>query len=211
MNLGTIVTFGGGLTWVITRRTRLESTPSHPRHPGGHDLFLKPSGLSLFVLIDLALEGLDLGRPFSETGRVRFGYIVCPSTGGSIHEEEEQRAVEWWRMVNARIPTFPERSNLVMAANPKRCSPPVSALLLRGTQRHQRSSFISHCGCSPADRDRLTCQNWLHSVDHVFGDTGAELHAVASRANGITLLLGIIPQPGGPQPRFATHPLLTTE
>jgi hypothetical protein len=88
-----VVRFGGGLTQVVIRRTRLESTPSHPRHPGGHDLLLEPSGFGLFVLIDLTLESLDLACPFSETDRVRLGYIECPSTGCSVHEEEGRSVV----------------------------------------------------------------------------------------------------------------------
>lgn len=93
VNLGVTVTFRGGLTWVVAQRTRLEGTPSHPGHPGNHDLFLEPSGLGLFVLIDLTLESLDLACPFSETDRVRLGYIVCPSTSCSIHEEAERGVV----------------------------------------------------------------------------------------------------------------------
>ena len=89
VNYRTIVELSGMLTWVVTRGTRLEGTPSHSGHPGDHDLFLKPPGLSFFILVDLALESLDLACPFSETDRVGLGYIVCPSTSGSIHEEGE--------------------------------------------------------------------------------------------------------------------------
>jgi hypothetical protein len=95
------------LTWIVTQRTRLESTPSHPRHPGDHDLLLEPPGFSLFVLIDLTLESLNLTSPFSEADRVRLGYIVCPSTSSHIHEEE-RRVV---RAADVRFPTCPERSN----------------------------------------------------------------------------------------------------
>ena len=119
VNLGVIVAFSGGLTWIVTQRTRLESTPPHPRHSGGHNLFLEPLGLGLLILVDLALESLDLARPFSETNRVRLGYIVCPSTGGSVHEEEERRVVERWRMPDGAsdFPHVPNRATW-------RCGPP---------------------------------------------------------------------------------------
>lgn len=93
VNLEMTVTLKRRLTWVVTQRTRLEGTSSHPGHPGGHDLRLEPSGFSLFVLINLALKSLDLACPFSETNRIRFGYIVCPSTSCSVHEEGGRRVV----------------------------------------------------------------------------------------------------------------------
>jgi len=107
VNLGVVLAFNERLTWVMTRRTRLESTPSHPRHPGGHDLLLEPSGLSLFVFIDLALESLNLARPFGETDRLRLGYIVCPSTSGSVHGGKSRE----WLGTDVRFPTCPEQSN----------------------------------------------------------------------------------------------------
>jgi len=113
VNLEVIVAFSLRLTWVVARSAGLESTPSHPRHPGDHDLLLEPSGFSLFVLINLTLESLYLACPFSETDRVRLGYIVCPSTSRSVHEGEERESGSsaGWR-TDARFPTRPKQSNL---------------------------------------------------------------------------------------------------
>ena len=107
VNLGAIGTFSLRLTWVMTQRAGLEGASSHPRHPGDNDLFLKPSGLSLFVLIYLTLESLYLACPFSETDRIRLGYIVRSSTSCSVHEEEERRVVR----TDGRFPTRPKQSN----------------------------------------------------------------------------------------------------
>jgi hypothetical protein len=112
VNLEVIVTFGMRLTWVITHRTRLESAPSHPGHPGGDNLLLESAGFSLFVLIDLTLESLDLACPFSETNRVRLGYIECPSTSCRVHEEKGWEVV---RVVadggaTSDFPQFPNRA-----------------------------------------------------------------------------------------------------
>jgi hypothetical protein len=93
VNIEVIITFSGRLTWVMAQRTRLESTSSHSGYPGGHDLFLEPSGFCLFVLIHLTLKCLDLACPFGETHRVRFRCIVCPSTSCSIHEEKRRSVV----------------------------------------------------------------------------------------------------------------------
>lgn len=121
--------FSERLTWVVARRMRLNGTPSHPRDPGGHDLLLEPPGLGFLILVDLALESLNLACPFSETDRVGLGYIVCPSTSGSVHEEEERR---WssgggWR-ADVRFPTCSERSNLVAIDHFR--PPPASMVLL---------------------------------------------------------------------------------
>jgi hypothetical protein len=112
VNLEAIATFSLRLTWIVTRGAGLDSTPSHPRHPGDHDLLLESSGLSLFVLINLALKCLYLACPFSETDRVRLGYIVCPSTSRSVHEEEERSGSSAGWRTDGRFLTRPKPSDL---------------------------------------------------------------------------------------------------
>ena len=112
MNLEVVVAFSLRLTWIVARSAGLESTPSHPGHPGDHDLLLEPSGFSLFVLINLTLESLYLACPFGETDRVRLGYIVCPSTSRSVHEEEREGGSSAGWLTDARFPTRPKQSNL---------------------------------------------------------------------------------------------------
>lgn len=147
VNLKVTVTFGVRLTWVITHWTRLESAPSHPGHPGGDDLLLESAGFSLFVLIDLTLESLDPACPFSETDRVRLGYIECPSTSCSVHEEKGWEVVRVVADGGRRQISHNSRTKRLSATNHFRQSKAHSPLLIYGASLHR-----AMCSCSLAPR-----------------------------------------------------------
>jgi hypothetical protein len=57
-------------------------------------------------------RAFDLACPFSETDRVRLGYIVCPSTSRSVHEEEERSGSSAGWRTDGRFLTRPKPSDL---------------------------------------------------------------------------------------------------